>query len=255
MNKSINYSSYFTEWGIIAGPCSAESELQVLETAAFLKQQGVVILRAGVWKPRTNPEDWQGPGDVAMEWLKKAKQKSQIAVATEVKDEHTFQVAVEAGVDVLWVGSRNAQNFSLLEYIGKATKVTKQTIILKRAMSASLVEWLGAARYITRYNPHVVLCERGVRGYSPDTRNILDLQTAYLAKMQSGLPVIVDVSHAAGRTDLIIPMARAVKAAGFNGLMVEVHPDPKNARTDSLQQIDFGTFSLLSTSLALVPAV
>ena len=150
----------------------------------------------------------------------------------------------------MWIGSRNGLNYALLEEIGIFTKKTKTPIILKRAMSASLEEWIGSARYITKNNPNIILCERGIRGYSPDTRNILDLQTAYLAKIKFKLPVIVDVSHAAGRRDLIIPMSKAVKAAGFDGLMIEVHPNPDKAKTDSPQQINFSTYKKLYSEIA-----
>ncbi len=223
----------------IAGPCAAESQEQILQSAQALSKIGVPILRAGIWKPRTKSEDWQGIGDIGLEWMAEAKKKTGILTATEVRDHRTIKLAMKSGIDYLWIGSRNAQNYALLEEVGKATAKTKSPIILKRSMASSLTEWLGGAGYIAKYNPNVILCERGVRGYSPDTRNILDLQTAYLAKIESKYKVIVDVSHAAGRTDLIYPMSLAVKAAGLDGLMIEAHPDPKNAKTDSFQQITF----------------
>lgn len=226
-------------WIFIAGPCAAESREQILASAKSLSEIGVPILRAGVWKPRTNPSDWQGAGDVALQWLSEAKKTTGILTATEVRDQRTLDLAIENGIDYLWIGSRNAQNFALLEEVGQATARSKAPVILKRSMSSSLQEWLGSAGYIAKYNPNIILCERGIRGYSPDTRNILDLQTAYLAKLESPYKVIVDVSHAAGRTDLIYPMSLAVKAAGFDGLMIEAHSDPKQARTDSFQQVDF----------------
>jgi 3-deoxy-7-phosphoheptulonate synthase len=223
----------------IAGPCAAENSAQIMQTAKALSKIGVPIMRAGIWKPRTNPNDWQGAGDIALDWMTEAKKKTGILTATEVKDSRTIELAIKAGIDYLWIGSRNAQNYALLEEVGRATAENKTPVILKRSMSSSLAEWLGGAGYVAKYNPNVILCERGIRGYSPDTRNILDLQTAYLAKLQSNYKVIVDVSHAAGRTDLIFPMSMAVKASGLDGLMIEAHPDPKNAKTDSFQQIDF----------------
>lgn len=222
----------------IAGPCAAESRQQVLQTAKFLSTLGVKIMRAGIWKPRTSSDDWQGVGDIGLKWLKEAQKKTGILTATEVRDERTINLALEMGIDYLWIGSRNALNYALLDKVGRLTSKLKTPIILKRAMSSSLKEWLGAAGYISKNNKNIMLCERGIRGYSPDTRNILDLQTAYLAKLQSSYKVIVDVSHAAGRTDLIFPMSKAVKASGLDGLMIETHPDPKNAKTDSFQQVD-----------------
>lgn len=222
----------------IAGPCAAEDQNQIISVAKTFKTIGIPILRAGIWKPRTNSNDWQGAGDPALEWMAEAKKQTGVLTATEVKDRRTIELAIKSGIDYLWIGSRNAQNYALLEEVGKATAKSKAPVILKRSMSSSLQEWLGSASYIAKHNKNVILCERGIRGYSPDTRNILDLQTAYLAKLQSPFKVIVDVSHAAGRTDLIYPMSLAVKAAGFDGLMIEAHPDPKNAKTDSFQQVD-----------------
>jgi len=226
------------QWLMIAGPCAAESLAQIMTTAKALRKIGVPILRAGLWKPRTNPNDWQGVGDIGLKWLAQAKKQTGILTATEVRDSRTLALAIASGIDYLWIGSRNAQNYALLEEIGQATAKNQAPVILKRSMSSSLGEWLGGAGYIAKYNPNIILCERGIRGYSPDTRNILDLQTAYLAKIQSNYKVIVDVSHAAGRTDLIFPMSMAVKATGLDGLMIEAHPDPKNAKTDSFQQVD-----------------
>ena len=243
MRTNKNY--YKNNWIIIAGPCSAESEEQILKTAKFIVKNGADILRAGIWKPRTSPNAWQGAGDPAIEWLVKAKKKTGIKIATEAKDGRTLKLVLEAGFDLIWVGSRNGQNYAFLEEIGLFTKKTKTPIILKRAMSASLEEWIGSANYIAKNNSNVILCERGIRGYSPDTRNILDLQTAYLAKINTRFPVIVDVSHAAGRRDLIVPMSKAVKACGLNGLMIEVHPNPKEAKTDSEQQISLAEFKIL----------
>ena len=237
------------DWIFIAGPCAAENYSQIMTVAKKLKEIGVPILRAGLWKPRTKATSWQGVGDKGLEWLVKAKEETGVSITTEVKDEKTIDKAIEAGLDYLWIGSRNGQNFSLLEQVGMATAKNKIPVILKRTMSSSLDEWLGAASYIAKYNKNVILCERGIRGYSPDTRNILDLQTAYLAKLQSPYKVIVDVSHAAGRKDLIYPMSMAVKAAGFDGLMIEVHPDPKSAKTDSFQQINLEEIEKIANSL------
>ncbi|MFC1646810.1 3-deoxy-7-phosphoheptulonate synthase [Patescibacteria group bacterium] len=239
----------FNKWFVVAGPCAAESKIHIIKTAEYLVKNNISIMRAGIWKPRTNPKDWQGPGDKGLTWLIAAKNATGISVATEVKDSRTLIKATKANIDIFWVGSRNGQNYALLNKIGKETAKTNVPVILKRSMSSSLDEWIGAAGYITKHNKNVILCERGIRAYSPDTRNTLDLQTAYLAKAKSGLPVIVDVSHAAGRRDLIIPMSKAVKAAGFNGLMIEVHPSPDKAKTDGHQQISFNKFDKLISDL------
>lgn len=233
MNKLID------KWMIIAGPCAAESKKQILVSAKELKKQGVGVLRAGIWKSRTSSSDWQGIGDKALEWLVEAKEKTGIKIATEVKDVRTLKLVLKAKFDFLWIGSRNGQNYAFLSKVGELTKKNKTPIIIKRAMAASLDEWLGAAGYVAKNNPNIILCERGIRGYSPDTRNILDLQTAYLAKLKTKWPVIIDVSHASGRRDLILPMSKAVKACGLNGLMIEVHPNPDRAKTDNFQQINF----------------
>lgn len=239
-------------WIFIAGPCAAENSNQILSTALKLKELGIPILRAGLWKPRTSSDSWQGVGDLGLKWLLNAKNKTGVLTATEVRDEDTIRLALENEIDYLWIGSRNAQNYVLLEQIGQLTAKSKTPIILKRSMSSSLDEWLGSASYIARHNSNIILCERGIRGYSPDTRNILDLQTAYLAKLKSPYKVIIDVSHAAGRRDLILPMAKAVKAAGFDGLMIESHPDPDSALTDSFQQIDFDELEEIVKSLAKI---
>lgn len=242
-----------SQWKIIAGPCSAESYEQILASAQHIRKAGGDILRAGLWKPRTNPETWQGSGDEGVEWMVEAKRQTGIAISTEVKNTATINKTLRSGFDMLWIGSRNGQNYDLLDEVGRLTSGSKLPILIKRSMSASLEEWIGAAEYVAKHNSNVILCERGVRGYSPDTRNILDLQTAYLAKKESGFPVVIDVSHAAGRRDLIVPMAIAAKAVGFDGLMVEVHPNPNEAKTDSKQQISFDEFDQLMETLNRVP--
>jgi 3-deoxy-7-phosphoheptulonate synthase len=246
-------NEFFKNWTTIAGPCSAENREQVLISAKRIKELGGNILRAGIWKPRTSPNTWQGAGDIAIEWMKEAKKETGIAIATEVKTVDNIEKTLLAGFDLLWIGSRNGQNYSLLEEVGKLTSSNKLPIIIKRAMSISLEEWIGSAEYVKRYNSNIILCERGIRGYSPDTRNILDLQTAKLAQNKIDSPVIIDVSHAAGRRDLILPMALASKAAGFNGLMIEVHPNPDNALTDSKQQVSIEAFGDIVKRLDCIP--
>lgn len=243
----------WSDFKVIAGPCAAESEQQVVELAESIKKNGGDVLRAGLWKPRTSPNSWQGAGDEGVEWMKMAKKSTKLAIATEVKDSHSLRLALKAKFDILWIGSRSAQYYPLLEEVGRLTADLNLPVILKRGMGSDLEEWLGSANYIKQHNPNVILCERGIKGFPKDTRNVLDLQTAKLAQLKSTLPVIIDVSHAAGRRDLIIPMALAVKAAGFNGLMVEVHSDPDKAKTDAKQQISIMEFSKLMRLLSLIP--
>ncbi len=241
------------KWVVIAGPCAAESRDQILTTARGIKAAGGDVLRAGLWKPRTSPDAWQGCGDEGLSWMVEAKNETGLAITTEVKDLRTIEATLRAGFDALWVGSRNGQNFSLLDEVGIQTNGSDIPVVLKRTMSSSLEEWIGAAEYIARHNPNVILCERGIRGYSPDTRNILDLQTAVLAREKTGLPVIVDPSHAAGRRDLITSMSLATKASGLNGIMVEVHPNPDLAKTDNKQQITIDHFGEVIRRLQRIP--
>lgn len=241
------------DWKVIAGPCSAESLEQVVKTAKSLSKAGADILRAGLWKPRTRASSWQGVGTEGLSWMEEARRQTGIALATEVKDAESLEVALKAGFEIVWVGSRNGMCYPFLEEVGRQTAGTGTQVILKRNMGADLDDWLGAAEYITKHNPNVALCERGIKGFPRDTRNVLDLQTAKLAQNLSGLPVIIDVSHAAGRRDLIMPMAMASKAAGFNGLMVEVHPSPDQAKSDAKQQISLTDFGLLMGRLCLIP--
>lgn len=238
-----------SEWTVVAGPCAAESKAQIITVAKGIAEAGGCVLRAGLWKPRTSTKSWQGVGEKGIEWIKKAKEVTGLAAATEVRDIRLIDKVLSAKFDILWIGSRNAQNFELLTEVGRQTSSLKTPLILKRGMGVDLDEWLGAAGYVTSNNPNVILCERGIKAFPRQTRNVLDLQTAWLAKQKSKLPVIVDVSHAAGRKELILPMAKAVKAAGFNGLMVEVHPNPDEAMIDQKQQISLDEFRVLMEQL------
>ena len=238
-------------WRVIAGPCAAENPEQILETAKSIKKAGADVLRAGLWKPRTRATAWQGAGKEGLAWMQEARKQTGIALTTEVKDMESPEAVLKAEFEIVWIGSRNGMSYPLLEETGRQTAGTQ--VILKRTMAGDLDEWVGAAEYIAKHNPEVVLCERGIKGFPRDTRNVLDLQIAKLAQITSGLPVIIDVSHAAGRRDLIMPMAMASKAAGFNGLMVEVHPNPVMAKSDAKQQISLTDFELLMGRLALIP--
>lgn len=235
---------------VIAGPCSVESEEQILSAARAVKAAGATALRGGAYKPRTSPRSFQGLGEEGLRLLDLARQETGLPVVTEVMD--TAQIDLVASyADVLQVGSRNMQNFALLKEIGKAGKA----VMLKRGLSATIAEWLGAAEYIVASgNDQVILCERGIRTFETHTRNTLDLSAAVAVKRLSGYPVIVDPSHAAGRRDLLPALSKAALAAGADGLMIEVHPEPARALSDAEQQLDFPAFRELMAWLGLLPA-
>jgi 3-deoxy-7-phosphoheptulonate synthase len=235
---------------IIAGPCSVESEAQILAAAQAVKAAGATALRGGAFKPRTSPRAFQGLGVEGLRLLALAREATGLPVVTEVMD--TAQVDLVAQyADVLQVGSRNMQNFALLRAVGQAGK----PVLLKRGLSATIDEWLSAAEYITAAgNEQVILCERGIRTFETYTRNTLDLSAAVAVRQRAPFPVIVDPSHAAGRCDLIPALARAALAAGADGLMIEVHPNPDQALSDAGQQLDFAAFQALMQDLGLLPA-
>ncbi|HLN64271.1 MAG TPA: 3-deoxy-7-phosphoheptulonate synthase [Symbiobacteriaceae bacterium] len=234
---------------IIAGPCSVESEEQILAAAHAVRAAGATALRGGAFKPRTSPRSFQGLGAEGLRLLALARQQTGLPVVTEVMDSSEIDRVAEHA-DVLQVGSRNMQNFALLKEIGKAGK----PVMLKRGLAATVSEWLGAAEYITASgNDQIILCERGIRTFETVTRNTLDLSSALVARKLSGLPVVVDPSHAAGRTDLIADLSRGALAAGVDGLMIEVHPNPPAALSDADQQLDPESFRELMASLGLLP--
>ncbi|GGK25999.1 bifunctional 3-deoxy-7-phosphoheptulonate synthase/chorismate mutase [Deinococcus malanensis] len=231
---------------IIAGPCSIESEEQMELTAAFLKSKGVKILRGGAYKPRTSPYGFQGMGvDGLILGSSVAREHGQLFI-TEVMDTRDVEVVAEYA-DILQIGARNMHNFALLREVGRA----RRPVLLKRGLSATIEEWLYAAEYIlSEGNNEVILCERGIRTYEKWTRNTLDLSAVALAKQETHLPVIVDVTHAAGRRDLLIPLARAALAVGADGIHVEVHPSPATALSDNEQQLDFAGYEQFSAALS-----
>lgn len=225
-------------FGVIAGPCSLESREQVFEAAGYLKRAGVGILRASTFKPRTSPYDFQGLGRKGLKILREVREATGMMVETEVMDVRDAAVAAEY-VDVLRVGARNMQNFDLLREIGRLDT----PVILKRGMSATVKEFIMAAEYVLLSgNSNVILCERGIRTFETAYRNVLDLSAVALLKRETNLPVIVDPSHAAGRTDLVTPLARAAVAVGADGLIVETHPDPEQALSDGAQSLSPGEF-------------
>jgi 3-deoxy-7-phosphoheptulonate synthase len=230
---------------MIAGPCSVETEAMILRTAEFMMENGVRLLRAGAFKPRTSPYSFQGMGIEGLRILDKARQKTGIGIVTELMDTENAD-AVEQASDIIQIGTRNMQNFSLLKRVGKATK----PVLLKRGMSATLEEWLMAAEYVMAGgNYNVILCERGIRSFSDHSRNTLDLSVIPPAKKLSHLPVLVDPSHGTGKRDYVPAMALASLAAGADGLMIEVHPDPDHAASDGAQTLSFEGFKKLLESL------
>jgi len=220
---------------IIAGPCAVESEEQVTEAARAARRAGAHLLRGGAFKPRTSPYSFQGLGLRGLELLARAGRAVGLPVVTEVM-EPALVDPVAALADVLQIGSRNMQNFPLLRAVGRA--VPRRPVLLKRGFAATIEEWLLAAEYIlAEGNPDVILCERGVRGFDPQTRNILDLACVPLLRGLTHLPILVDPSHATGRRDLVLPMGVAAIAAGADGLLVEMHPHPAEALSDAEQAI------------------
>ena len=217
---------------VMAGPCSVESAQQVDAAAAHLAGRGVRILRGGAFKPRTSPYSFQGLAEDGLRLLAEAAHKNGMITVSEVMDTETIPIVSEF-VDILQVGARNMQNFSLL----KKLAAQKKPVLLKRGMSATIEEFLLAAEYVLQGNDRVILCERGVRSFDPITRNMLDLAGVALLRQMSHLPVVVDLSHSTGRTDIVVPLARAAVAIGAEGIMVEVHPDPQSALCDADQAL------------------
>jgi len=231
---------------VIAGPCAVESYEQCLSTAKAVRSSGAKLLRGGAFKPRTSPYDFQGLGQEGLEILAAVKQETGMPIVTELVSERDCE-AVSAVADVLQIGARNALNYALLTEAAKSGKA----ILLKRGLSATVQEWLLAAEYIAKQgNANILLCERGIRTYETATRNTLDLGAVAYVKQETGLPVIVDPSHAAGRRDLVGPLAKAAVAVGADGLIVEVHPDPEHALSDQAQQLTFDDFEQFMNDLA-----
>jgi len=224
---------------VMAGPCSVEGRTQLMETARAVSDAGARILRGGAFKPRTSPYDFQGLEEEGLKLLAEARAETGMKICTEVlTPEHVDLVADYA--DILQIGARNMQNFSLLKRVGKTSKV----ILLKRGLSATIREFLMSAEYVvSEGNPRVILCERGIRTFENMTRNTLDLSAVPLIHELSHLPVVVDPSHGTGKRSLVSPMARSSVAAGADGLMIEVHPNPEEAWSDGAQSLTFPEFA------------
>lgn len=234
------------ELAMVAGPCSVENREMLLETARSVRASGATMLRGGAFKPRTSPYAFQGLGEAGLKMLADVRAETGLPVVTEVLDtRHVDLVAKYA--DVLQIGARNMQNFELLREVGRI----RRPVLLKRGMSATVSELLMAAEYIlAQGNPDVVLCERGIRTFETATRNTLDLGAIAFLKKETHLPVIADPSHAAGRADLVLPLAFAAIAAGADGLIIEVHPRPEEALCDGNQSLPLDTFAQLMRMLA-----
>jgi 3-deoxy-7-phosphoheptulonate synthase len=218
---------------VMAGPCSVESERQILEAARIVREAGATILRAGAFKPRSSPYSFQGLGRAGLKLLARAREETGLLIVTEAMDSEGMDWVVEVA-DIIQIGARNMQNYSLLKHAGRAGK----PILLKRGLSATIQELLLSAEYIlAEGNPNVILCERGVRGFDPATRNLFDLSALPVVHGLSHLPIVADPSHGTGHRDMVIPMARAAVAAGADGLLVEVHPTPDRALSDGAQSL------------------
>ena len=235
---------------VIAGPCSVESESQIIETAQLVRSAGASILRGGAFKPRTSPYSFQGLGIEGLKHLAKAREETGLLVVTEAMDaesvEHVAQYA-----DIIQIGARNMQNFSLLKRAGRAGK----PVLLKRGIAATITELLLSAEYLLAEGNHeVILCERGIRSFDSTTRNVFDVTAIPVVHGLSHLPIIADPSHATGRRDKVIPMARAAVAAGADGIMVEVHPTPDRALSDGAQSLYPDQFASLMQEIRVITA-
>ena len=232
---------------IVGGPCSVESREQIMESADAVKAGGGHVLRGGAYKPRTSPYSFQGMAEEGLKLLAEAREKTGLPIQTEVMDSEDIDVCCEYA-DVLQIGARNVQNFSLLKKVGK----TKKTIFLKRGMSTTIEEFLMSAEYImSQGNPNVVLCERGIRTFETATRNTLDISAVPVLKEQTHLPVVVDPSHAAGAWRFVAPLAKASVAVGADGLMLEMHPEPERAMSDGPQSLKPEKFAALVEELKI----
>ncbi|MFH1646938.1 MAG: 3-deoxy-7-phosphoheptulonate synthase [Chloroflexota bacterium] len=226
---------------IMAGPCAVESEEQALTIARFVKEHGAGVFRAGAFKPRTSPYSFQGMGKEGLKVLAKVRNETGLPIVTEATDSDNLAVVNEYA-DIIQIGARNMQNYSLLRLAGHL----KKPVLLKRGFAATIDEWLMAAEYIMSEGNHrVILCERGIRTFSDNTRNTLDLAAIPSIKEASHLPIIVDPSHAAGRRDYVIPLSRGAIAVGADGLLVEVHHDPTHALSDGMQSLYLPQFEEL----------
>ncbi len=230
---------------VMAGPCSVEGKEMIIDIAKKVKEAGATFLRGGAYKPRTSPYSFQGLGEEGLIYLKEASEKTGLPVVTELMDPRDLDLFVKY-VDIIQIGARNMQNFRLLLEVGSVNK----PVLLKRGLSATIKEWLMSAEYIlSRGNPNVILCERGIRTFETATRNTLDLSAVPVLKQMTHLPVVVDPSHGVGKWDLVSSMAKAAIAAGADGLLIEVHHNPQEALSDGEQSLKPDAFRALMEEL------
>ncbi len=240
-----------TEIVAIAGPCSVENEKQIIDTARLVKEAGAVILRGGAFKPRSSPYSFQGLGRPGLALLARAREETGLLVCTEAMDPEAVGWVAEVA-DIIQVGARNMQNFSLLKAVGRCGK----PVLLKRGMAATITELLLSAEYLlAEGNRDVILCERGVRGFDTATRNLFDISAIPVVHKLSHLPIIADPSHGTGLREKVLPMARAAVAAGADGIMVEVHPNPDAALSDGAQTLYPGQFAQLMREVRVIADV
>jgi 3-deoxy-7-phosphoheptulonate synthase len=233
------------EFITMAGPCSVETEFQLIATANHVRRAGARILRGGAFKPRSSPYSFQGHGLAGLKMLARAREESGLAIVTEVMCENDVPLVAEYA-DILQIGTRNMENYSLLEAAARSGR----PVLLKRGMVATIADWLRSAQLILdNGNPHVILCERGIRTFETATRNTFDIAAIALLKQISHLPVIADPSHAAGHRELVPALARVAVASGADGLLVEVHPNPDKAWSDGEQSLDFAGFDAMMDGL------
>jgi 3-deoxy-7-phosphoheptulonate synthase len=233
---------------VMAGPCSVESERQILAAALAVREAGATVLRAGAFKPRSSPYSFQGLGLEGLKLLARAREETGLLIVTEAMDSEGAELVAEVA-DIIQIGARNMQNYSLLKRMGRLPR----PVLLKRGLSATIQELLLSAEYIlAEGNPNVILCERGVRGFDSATRNLFDLSAVPVVKGLSHLPIIADPSHGTGHRDMVIPMARAAVAAGADGLLVEVHPNPDRALSDGAQSLYPEQFARLMRETRLI---
>lgn len=243
--KIYNHTIRENNLTVIAGPCSIESEQQINDIASSVATAGANILRGGAVKPRTSPHSFQGIGHHGYKMLHQAARANNMACIAEVIDDSSLYAALD-WIDIIQIGARNMQNYSLLTAVGKA----KKPVLLKRGFAATYKELLAAAEYILEAgNPHIILCERGIRTFEPTTRNTLDIAAIPMLQQQSHLAVFVDPSHGTGLRNIVPPMSLAAVAAGANGLMLEVHSNPDKSISDAAQTISTTTFALLMSQI------
>lgn len=230
---------------VMAGPCSVESERQLLTTAAAVKKAGAKVLRGGAFKPRTSPYEFQGLGEKGLKMLAKARKETGLAIITELLSQDHADLVAEY-TDIIQIGARNAQNFQLLIAAAK----TGRPVLLKRGLSMKIEEWLLAGEYIlANDNPNLLFCERGIRTFETYTRNTLDLSTVPIIKQESHCPIVIDPSQGCGRADLVVAMCKGAVALGADALLIEVHPNPAEAWSDGAQQVDLAIFERLMKEL------